>query len=79
MAAKPEVAAICERSATRLRPPRVLHSSRSVVTVQVTASVYRHVYRHGAQRYSGSHLTAVGLPVRWTAEHDAELVVLRGA
>ncbi len=37
------------------------------------------VYRHGAQRYSGSHLTAVGLPVRWTAEHDAELVVLRRA
>jgi alpha-galactosidase len=37
------------------------------------------VYRHGEQRYSGSHLTAVGLPVRWTAEHDAELVVLRRA
>ncbi|WUV38931.1 GH36 C-terminal domain-containing protein [Streptomyces sp. NBC_01483] len=35
------------------------------------------VYRHGEQRYSGSHLTAVGLPVQWTAEHDAELVVPR--
>jgi alpha-galactosidase len=35
------------------------------------------VYRHGEQRYSGSHLIAVGLPVQWTAEHDAELVVLR--
>ncbi|MCX5094668.1 hypothetical protein OOK36_38595 [Streptomyces sp. NBC_00365] len=29
------------------------------------------VYRHGEQRCSGSHLTAVGRPVRWTAEHDA--------
>ncbi|PIB08562.1 MULTISPECIES: alpha-galactosidase [Streptomyces] len=37
------------------------------------------VYRHGEQRYSGSHLTAVGLPAQWTAEHDAELVVLRRA
>ncbi|MFD7408836.1 hypothetical protein ACFV7R_40770 [Streptomyces sp. NPDC059866] len=35
--------------------------------------------RDGEQRYSGSHLTAVGLPVQWTAEHDAELVVLRRA
>ncbi|MET8331926.1 GH36 C-terminal domain-containing protein [Streptomyces sp. NPDC005181] len=35
------------------------------------------VYRHGEQRYSGSHLTAVGLPVQWTAEHDTELVVLQ--
>jgi alpha-galactosidase len=34
-------------------------------------------YRHGDHTYSGSHLTAVGLPVRWTADHDAELVVLR--
>jgi alpha-galactosidase len=34
-------------------------------------------YRHGDHIYSGSHLTAVGLPVRWTADHDAELVVLR--
>nr|WTB35034.1 GH36 C-terminal domain-containing protein [Streptomyces sp. NBC_00830] len=37
------------------------------------------VYRHRERRYSGSHLTAVGLPVQWTAEHDAELVVLRRA
>jgi len=37
------------------------------------------VYLHGDRRYSGSHLTAVGLPVRWTPEHDAELVVLRRA
>lgn len=36
-------------------------------------------YRHGERRYSGSHLSAVGLPVQWTAEHDAELVVLRRA
>jgi alpha-galactosidase len=34
------------------------------------------VYRHGDRRYSGSHLARVGLPVTWTAEHDAELVVL---
>jgi alpha-galactosidase len=34
------------------------------------------VYRHGDRRYSGSHLTTVGLPMTWTAEHDAELVVL---
>jgi alpha-galactosidase len=34
-------------------------------------------YRHGDHTYSGSHLTAVGLPVRWTADHDAELAVLR--
>ncbi|HET6985836.1 MAG TPA: GH36 C-terminal domain-containing protein, partial [Kribbella sp.] len=34
------------------------------------------VYRHGDQRYSGSHLATVGLPMRWTAEHDAALVVL---
>ncbi|MGP4090291.1 hypothetical protein, partial [Streptomyces sp. KR55] len=37
------------------------------------------VHRHGEQRYSGSHLTAVGLPVQWTAEADAEVVVLRRA
>ncbi|MFY1670569.1 alpha-galactosidase [Plantactinospora sp. WMMB334] len=36
-------------------------------------------YRHDTRRYSGSHLTTVGLPVRWTADHDAELVVLRRA
>jgi alpha-galactosidase len=36
-------------------------------------------YRHGERRYSGSHLGAVGLPVQWTAGHDAELVVLRRA
>jgi alpha-galactosidase len=34
-------------------------------------------YQHGDRTYSGSHLTAVGLPVRWAADHDAELVVLR--
>ncbi|MEV4757188.1 alpha-galactosidase [Micromonospora sp. NPDC049559] len=33
-------------------------------------------YRHGEQVYSGAHLTSVGLPVRWSAEHDAELIVL---
>ncbi|MER7889823.1 alpha-galactosidase [Micromonospora sp. NPDC094482] len=33
-------------------------------------------YRHGEQRYSGSHLGAVGLPVQWTPSHDADLVVL---
>ncbi|MGX7671815.1 alpha-galactosidase [Plantactinospora sp. DSM 117369] len=36
-------------------------------------------YRHDERRYSGSHLTTVGLPVRWTPDHDAELVVLRRA
>lgn len=36
-------------------------------------------YRAGEQLYSGSHLTAVGLPVQWTATHDAEVVVLRRA
>jgi alpha-galactosidase len=34
-------------------------------------------YRYGDHSYSGSHLATVGLPVRWTADHDAELVVLR--
>ncbi|MDG4778876.1 alpha-galactosidase [Micromonospora sp. WMMD961] len=33
-------------------------------------------YRHGDQLYSGSHLAAVGLPVQWSATHDAELIVL---
>jgi alpha-galactosidase len=33
-------------------------------------------YRAGDQWYSGSHLTAVGLPVQWTATHDADAVVL---
>jgi alpha-galactosidase len=33
-------------------------------------------YRHGTQVYSGSHLMAVGLPVRWTATHDADLIEL---
>ncbi|MFG2361345.1 hypothetical protein ACGFY3_06795 [Streptomyces mirabilis] len=37
------------------------------------------VHRHGEQRYSGSHLTTVGPPVQWTAEHDDELVVPRRA
>ena len=34
-------------------------------------------YRHGDTEYSGVHLMAVGLPVRWTAEHDAEMIELR--
>ncbi|MEU8001212.1 alpha-galactosidase [Catellatospora sp. NPDC049111] len=35
------------------------------------------VYRQqDGPEYSGSHLSAVGLPVQWTAEHDAELIVL---
>ncbi len=29
------------------------------------------------EAYSGSHLAAVGLPVYWTATHDADLIVLR--
>jgi len=33
-------------------------------------------YRHGDTVYSGSHLSAVGLPVRWTAEHDADMIEL---
>jgi alpha-galactosidase len=33
-------------------------------------------YRDGDTGYSGSHLTAVGLPVRWTADHDADLIEL---
>jgi alpha-galactosidase len=33
-------------------------------------------YRHGDTLYSGAHLTAAGLPVRWTRDHDAELVLL---
>ncbi|WBB68072.1 alpha-galactosidase [Micromonospora sp. WMMD812] len=33
-------------------------------------------YRHDDRHYSGSHLTAVGLPVQWTQDHDADLVVL---
>jgi alpha-galactosidase len=34
-------------------------------------------YRAGDQHYSGSHLTAAGLPVLWTPTHDADVVVLR--
>jgi alpha-galactosidase len=34
-------------------------------------------YRYGERVFSGSHLMAAGLPVRWTREHDAELAVLR--
>ncbi|MFI7608373.1 alpha-galactosidase [Micromonospora sp. NPDC049366] len=34
-------------------------------------------YRHDDRRYSGAHLSAVGLPVEWTPTHDADLVVLR--
>ncbi|MGW4677385.1 alpha-galactosidase [Micromonospora taraxaci] len=33
-------------------------------------------YRHGDQHYSGSHLATVGLPVHWSATHDADLIVL---
>jgi len=33
-------------------------------------------YAHGELTYSGSHLMAVGLPVRWTPTHDAELIEL---
>jgi alpha-galactosidase len=33
-------------------------------------------YRDGDTVYSGAHLAAVGLPVRWTLEHDAEMVEL---
>jgi Glycosyl hydrolase family 36 C-terminal domain len=54
-------------------------ASRPAVRLPLAGIDPASVYRHGAQRYSGSHLTAVGLPVRWTAEHDAELVVLRRA
>jgi alpha-galactosidase len=34
-------------------------------------------YTDGETSYSGSHLMAVGLPVRWTADHDADLIELR--
>jgi alpha-galactosidase len=34
------------------------------------------VYRAGEVTYSGAHLMAAGLPVRWTREHDAEMVSL---
>ncbi|MFI5889942.1 alpha-galactosidase [Actinoplanes sp. NPDC051513] len=33
-------------------------------------------YRHGSVSYSGSHLMAAGLPVRWTPTHDADLIEL---
>ncbi|MCG5440027.1 alpha-galactosidase [Micromonospora foliorum] len=33
-------------------------------------------YAHGDRHYSGSHLATVGLPVRWSATHDADLIVL---
>ncbi|TQS44737.1 alpha-galactosidase [Cryptosporangium phraense] len=33
-------------------------------------------YRAGDTEYSGAHLMAAGLPVRWTASHDATMVVL---
>jgi alpha-galactosidase len=33
-------------------------------------------YRNGDMLYSGSHLMAAGLPVRWTTDHDAELIEL---
>ena len=33
-------------------------------------------YSHGDRHYSGSHLAAVGLPVQWSATHDADLIVL---
>jgi alpha-galactosidase len=34
-------------------------------------------YRCGKAVYSGSHLASVGLPVRFTRGHDADMVVLR--
>jgi alpha-galactosidase len=30
----------------------------------------------GSAVFSGSHLTAVGLPVRWTPSHDADMIEL---
>jgi hypothetical protein len=33
-------------------------------------------YRRGEATYSGVHLMAAGLPVRWTPEHDAEMIEL---
>jgi alpha-galactosidase len=33
-------------------------------------------YRYGDAACSGSHLMAAGLPVRWTPDHDAELIEL---
>jgi alpha-galactosidase len=33
-------------------------------------------YRAGDATYSGAHLMSVGLPVRWTRTHDADLIVL---
>jgi alpha-galactosidase len=36
-------------------------------------------YRHGDAVYSGSHLMTAGLPVRWTPDHDAELIELTAA
>ena len=33
-------------------------------------------YRSGENAYSGAHLMAAGLPVRWTPTHDADLIVL---
>ena len=33
-------------------------------------------YRDGGTVYSGAHLSAVGLPVRWSQEHDAGMVEL---
>ncbi|MGI5525251.1 alpha-galactosidase [Micromonospora sp. CA-259024] len=33
-------------------------------------------YGDGERHYSGSHLSAVGLPVQWSPTHDADLIVL---
>jgi alpha-galactosidase len=33
-------------------------------------------YRHGDARYSGAHLAAAGLPVRWAPDRDADLIEL---
>ncbi|WP_035857670.1 alpha-galactosidase [Cryptosporangium arvum] len=33
-------------------------------------------YRARGIEFSGTHLATAGLPVRWTAEHDAEMIVL---
>ena len=35
-----------------------------------------HVDRESGARYSAAHLTHVGLPVHWTRDHDADVVVL---
>jgi hypothetical protein len=34
------------------------------------------VDRRSGARYSAAHLTHIGLPVPWTRDHDADVVVL---